>query len=107
MKYLILALSLIAACSSHDECNNVGDTKCQDNKVWICNKSSKWDMTDDCKELSTMNNVELVCIPPGPDGPAACLPPVSIDDAESPDAELDGGADDASDCADVNDGGIQ
>jgi hypothetical protein len=60
----------------------VGDSKCENNQIWLCNKSQKWDKTDDCAELSTLNAMTLVCFPPGPDGPAACLPPLdSIVDA--------------------------
>ena len=78
---LVIAL-LLASCKTSEECPTVGETKCENNQIWLCNKSGNWDKTDDCAELSALNNMDLICWPPTPDFPAACLPPeIPVEDA--------------------------
>ena len=76
MKKILWCLLVASACSSPKDDCAVGDSKCDNNQVWLCNKSQKWEKLDDCAELSTLNEITLVCVPPGPDGPAACLVPM-------------------------------
>jgi hypothetical protein len=82
---LVIAL-LLASCKTSEECPTVGETKCENNQIWLCNKSGNWDKTDDCAELSALNSMQLICWPPTPEYPAAaCLPPeIQVDDAGIP-----------------------
>jgi hypothetical protein len=42
----------------------------------VCNKDTNWIKQDDCKELSALNGILLVCTPPDQyNTVAACLPP--------------------------------
>jgi hypothetical protein len=86
--FVLMALCTIVSCKSSEECPVVGETKCESNQIWLCNKSGNWDKIDDCAELSALNGMDLVCWPPTPDYPAACLPPdIPVDDAGIPDED--------------------
>lgn len=76
IKFLCAIVLILVSCSSpHDGCT-VGTTRCDNNLIMVCNKDTNWIKQDDCKELSALNGILLVCTPPDQyNTVAACLPP--------------------------------
>lgn len=51
MKFIIFGLFVLCiACKDSDGCT-VGDMRCEENKVEICNADTEWDMFMDCDQL--------------------------------------------------------
>jgi hypothetical protein len=77
--FLLVCLSQFG-CGSNERCV-VGATRCDNEKVQLCNANGEWTVTDDCRVVAGLNGGNWVCSEADVDAglPAACLPIDNVD----------------------------
>jgi hypothetical protein len=80
---MLLAIFVIGSCTTSDNCVS-GESRCDGNDPQICNASKKWESIGNCDVIGGQSGGKWACSPPDVEAglPAACLPVISIDDAD-------------------------
>lgn len=76
----ILLVMLISSC--HDDCET-GTTRCNGERVEVCNTNTDWEVEVDCSEIEDFGlDIEWACCVDPEDGLHSCLPLEGCSDSD-------------------------